>query len=335
MVGVDNRGDSHLIVWDEDNNIAYEFYHASRPSENADGQWHADQESVWDMKTNTFRTLGWTSADAAGLAILPGLVRPDEGLPVSQGGQGVINHAIRFTLQNNIILNQFIYPASHVANPGNTNAAVQPPMGARFRLKASVDISTLNPESQVIAQAMKDYGMIVADNGSNFFFTGASYSVDASNNFALTWNDNDIQDSTHGLKSLHLQRFRGGRPDAGRHRPERHRPARRARRSPSPARTSPGPPATSRSSSAARPATNVTVVDDCHVTAVVPAGIGHGRRARAVGRHDPSDTAEHQEPDLRLRHLRRHRRPTASPTAGRPATSRRPSPSPPRPRPAR
>ena len=80
-----------------------------------------------------------------------------------------------------MILNQFIYPASHVANPGNTNPAVQPPMGARFRLKASVDISTLNPESRVIAQAMKDYGMIVADNGSNFFFSGASYSVDANN----------------------------------------------------------------------------------------------------------------------------------------------------------
>ena len=70
---------------------------ASRPSENADGKWHADQETVWDMKANTFRTLGWTSADAAGLSLLVGLVRPDEGLPTSQGGQGVINHAIRFT----------------------------------------------------------------------------------------------------------------------------------------------------------------------------------------------------------------------------------------------
>ena len=68
-------------------------------------------------------------------------------------------------------------------------------MGARFRLKASVDISQLDPESQVIAQAMKDYGLIVADNGSNFFFSGASYSVDASNHVALTWNDNDIQDT--------------------------------------------------------------------------------------------------------------------------------------------
>src|SRR5262245_53636396 len=167
--GVDNRSDSHLLIYDVDNNVAYEFYRASRPSENTDGRWHADQESVWDMKANTFRTLGWTSADAAGLSILAGLVRPDEALPASQGGQGAINHAIRFTLQNSIILNQFLYPASHTANPGNNNPAVQPPMGARFRLKAGVDISQLNPESRVIAQAMKDYGMIVADNGSNFF----------------------------------------------------------------------------------------------------------------------------------------------------------------------
>ena len=217
-VGVDNRGDSHLLVYDVDNNVAYEFGRASRPTENTDGRWHADQETVWDMKTNTFRTLGWTSADAAGLSILAGLVRPDEALPTSQGGQGVINHAIRFTLQNSIILNQYLYPASHVANPGNNNAAIQPPMGARFRLKASVDISQLNPEARIIAQAMKDYGMIVADNGSNFFFSGASYSVNAANQQTLTWNDNDIQDTVHGLKSSALQRFRSRGYNAGRDR---------------------------------------------------------------------------------------------------------------------
>lgn len=205
--GVNNRGDSHLLVYDVDNNVAYEFYRASRPSENSDVKWHADQESVWDMKTNTFRTLGWTSADAAGLSILAGLVRPDEALPASQGGQGVIKHAIRFTLQNSIVLDQFLYPASHTANPGNTNPAIQPPMGARFRLKAGVDLSQLNPQSRAVAQAMKDYGMIVADNGSNFFFSGASYGVDASNQQTLTWNDNDIQDSLHGLKSLHFSDF--------------------------------------------------------------------------------------------------------------------------------
>jgi hypothetical protein len=206
-VGVDNRGDSHLLVWDADNNVAYEFYRASRPSENTDGQWHADQESVWDMKTNSFRPLGWTSVDAAGLPILPGLARPDEALPTSQGGQGIIRHALRFTLPNAVILNQYLYPASHTANPGNTNRSIQPPMGARFRLKGSVDISSLNAQSKIIAQALKDYGLIVADNGSAFYMTGASYSVDTSNHFALTWNDNDIQDSAHGLKSLLFTNF--------------------------------------------------------------------------------------------------------------------------------
>jgi IPT/TIG domain len=273
LVGLDNRGDSHLIVWDEDNNIAYEFYNASRPSENTDGQWHAAQESVWDMKTNTFRTLDWTSADAAGLAILPGLVRPDEALPVNQGGQGVIDHAIRITLQNNIILDQFLYPASHVANPGNANPAVQPPMGARLRLKANVDISMLDPESKIIAQAMKTYGVIVADNGSNFYASGASYSVDANNHLALTWNDDDIQDSTHGLKSLTFSDFE----------------------------VVDTTPAVTGLSTASGPsgstitiagvnfsgaagqlhvlfgntaATNVTVLDDSHVTALVPPGTG-------------------------------------------------------------
>lgn len=206
-VGVDNRGDSHLIVYDVDNNVAYEFFRASRPSENTDGRWHADQQSVWDTKTNTFRTIGWTSADAAGLSVLAGLVRPDEGLPVSQGGQGVIDHAIRFTLRNQVILDQFIYPASHTANPGNSNVAVQPPMGTRFRLKAGVDLSQLNPQSRVIAQAMQDYGMIVADNGSNFYFSGASRAVNANNQPALTWDDDDIQDTAHGLKSLRFSDF--------------------------------------------------------------------------------------------------------------------------------
>jgi hypothetical protein len=271
--GLANRGDSHLLVFDVDNNVAYEFFAASRPSENTDGKWHADQETVWDMKTNSFRTLGWTSADAAGLPILAGLARPDEGLPVSQGGQGAIHHAIRFTLQNSIILNQYLYPASHTANPGNTNAAVQPPMGARFRLKAGVDLSQLNPQSRVIAQAMKDYGLILADNGSNFFFSGASYAVDSSNQRTLTWDDNDIQDTTHGLKSLHFSDFEmvdltprvtGLSTHTGL------------------AGTSVTVTGQNFSGAAGHlqvlfgstPATSVNVVDDSHVVAVVPAGSG-------------------------------------------------------------
>jgi hypothetical protein len=271
-VGVDNRGDSHLLIWDEDNNIAYEFYRASRPSENADGKWHADGETVWNMNTDNFRTLGWTSADAAGLSILAGLARPDEGLPVSQGGQGVINHALRFTLQNNIILDKYLYPASHHANSG-TNTAIQPPMGARFRLKASVDISQLNPEARIVAQAMKDYGLIVADNGSNFFLSGASYSVDANNNVALTWDDNDIQDSTHGLKSLHFSDFE--MVDLT--------PAVSGLSSPTASTGSQLTIAGHNFSGAAgrlqvffgaTPATSVNVVDDSHVVVTVPSGSG-------------------------------------------------------------
>jgi hypothetical protein len=293
-VGVNNRGDSHLIVYDVDNNIGYEFYRASRPGENSDGMWHADQETVWNYNTDEFRTLGNTSADAAGLAILPGLVRPDEGLPASEGGQGVIKHAIRFTLQNSIILDQFLYPASHIANTGN-NAAIQPPMGARFRLKAGVDISTLNPESRVIAQAMKDYGMIVADNGSNFFFSGASYSVDANNTQALTWNDNDIQDSIHGLKSLTFSDFEvvdltpvvtGLSETSG----------------------SAGDTVTitgQNFSGAAGhlqvlfgsvAAVNVTILDDGHVTAKVPAGSGTVDVRVQSGIADPGDSSNIKSP---------------------------------------
>ena len=92
------------------------------------------------MKANTFRKLDWTSADAAGLPILAGLVRPDEALPVNRGGQGVVNHPIRVTLAENLILNQLLYPASHIAND-NANAAIDPPMGTRLRLKSNVDLS--------------------------------------------------------------------------------------------------------------------------------------------------------------------------------------------------
>ncbi len=290
-----DRGDSHLLVYDEDNNILYELYATTRPSENRDGQWHADQESVWNLNTNSFQTLGFTSADAAGLPILPGLARPDEALPVSQGGQGVITHALRMTLQNSVILNQFIYPASHVANPGNSDTSTQPPMGARFRLKASVDISHLSPEAQIVAQALKDYGLIVADNGSNFYITGASYSVDANNNEALTWNDDDIQSSISGLKSLTFSDFEV--VDL------------------TPAVT--GLSATSGPSGitvtiagrnfsgasghlqvlfGSTPATFVNIVDDGHVTAVVPAGTGSVDVRVISGVSDPGDQSNITSP---------------------------------------
>jgi hypothetical protein len=198
------RGDSHLLVYDKDANKLYELYQATRPTEtifpSGDphplGQWGAFQESVWDLNTNTFRTLGWTSADAAGLPIMPGLVRPDEALPPSQGGQGVINHAIRMTVNDTLgdpNLANYIYPASHFAS--NKTGTDLPRMGERFRLKAGTIIpTTWSPEAKAIAQAMKDYGLIVADNGSDMFFTGIP---------STQWND----DNLNVLKSLHASDF--------------------------------------------------------------------------------------------------------------------------------
>src|SRR5262249_44301333 len=115
------RGDSHLIVYDRDANILYEMVSAARPNDATDpyggskatGVWGAYQLSVWNLNTNSFRTIGATSADAAGLPILPGLVRPDEANPQSAGGVGVIDHAIRMTVQQT--RNMFTYPASHLA----------------------------------------------------------------------------------------------------------------------------------------------------------------------------------------------------------------------------
>ena len=204
------RGDSHLIVWDEDNNIGYELYGAARPADpvlidgtsHTDGKWHAAQESVWHYSTNAFRALGYTSADAAGLPVLAGLVRPDEGLPIAQGGQGAIQHALRLTLSTSD--GQYIYPASHVTS-GSTG---YPPFGARFRLKNTTAINnliaTMGPEAQIVARAMQKYGLIFADNGSSMYVTGASAAVNAANGLSLTWNMDDI---VGGLSQLPASDF--------------------------------------------------------------------------------------------------------------------------------
>jgi hypothetical protein len=217
----DQRGDSHLIVWDEDNNISYELYGVTRPSDptlfpnrdnvelpHSDGLWHAAQETVWNMNTDTFRTLGETSADAAGLAILTGAARPDEGLPVSQGGQGVIDHALRVTLPGRDINPQYIYPGSHMVStsPGSDNL----PLGSRLRLADTPAIDTLindmPPESQILARAMQQYGLIVADIGSAMYVSGASASVDASNTINFTWDLTDIF-ASNGLEALNAGDF--------------------------------------------------------------------------------------------------------------------------------
>ena len=205
------RGDSHLLIWDEDNNIGYEFYGAARPGDtntidetpHTDGKWHAAQETVWNYNTNDFRPLGYTSADAAGLSILAGLARPDEGLPVSQGGQGAINHALRMTLPGSIVGDQYIYPASHVVTESGTL-----PLGSRLRLKNNSTVNSLiaamGPESQIVAHAMQQYGLILADVGSAMYVTGASAAVNATNGISLVWNMDDILD---GLEQLRASNF--------------------------------------------------------------------------------------------------------------------------------
>jgi hypothetical protein len=172
-----SRGDSHVLIYDKSANHLYELYCASRPGETTfsyggtkpSNVWGAYQVSFWDLNKNTFRTPNWTSADAAGLPIATGLVRPDEAKPASAGGQGVIDHAIRVTMVQT--RNQYVYPASHFAS-SRTDADL-PRMGERFRLRADFAIpATWSAEAKAIAQAMKDYGLIVADNGSDFFFQG-------------------------------------------------------------------------------------------------------------------------------------------------------------------
>ncbi|QJW99065.1 beta strand repeat-containing protein [Frigoriglobus tundricola] len=191
--GVPARGDSHLIVFDADNDIAYELYGASRPTDttNHTGGWEALQESVWNMSTNTFRTLGDTSADAAGLSILATLLRPDEANPVSQGGQGAINHALRFTLPSGDINPQYVYPASHEINV-SAQSSNKLPMGARLRLANTPAVNALiaqmGPEAQIIATAMQQYGLILADDGSAMYVSGTSASVNT-NGSSSTWSD--------------------------------------------------------------------------------------------------------------------------------------------------
>ena len=156
------------------------------------------------MNTNTFRTLGATSADAAGLSILAGLVRPDEGLPISQGGQGAITHALRFTLPSSDVNPQYIYPASHMVSESQSTTRL--PLGARLRLAdtPAIDalIANMPPESQIIAHAMQQYGLILADIGSAMYVTGTSASVNSNNQINLVWNtDNDIF-ASNGLEVL-------------------------------------------------------------------------------------------------------------------------------------
>lgn len=151
-------GDRHLLVVDRDKWILYELF-ATRWNASA-ARWEAGSGAVFDLSANSRRPDGWTSADAAGLAILPGLVRYDEAL------RGPVRHALRATVRQT---NGFVWPASHRA--GSTSGAL--PMGARLRLKASKDLSRYPGYIQNIFRAMQTHGLIVADNGSDMYVSGA------------------------------------------------------------------------------------------------------------------------------------------------------------------
>jgi hypothetical protein len=156
---IEGGSDRHILMVDRDSCILYELYAAQR----SNGRWTAGSGAIWSLRSNALRPKGWTSADAAGLPILPGLARYDEV------AAGAILHALRFTVPET--RRAFIYPARHFAS--DLTGSQFPPMGLRVRLKRNVDISGFGPQSRVILRALKRYGMILADNGSPWFVTGA------------------------------------------------------------------------------------------------------------------------------------------------------------------
>ena len=158
--GLLGNGERHVLVVQEERCTLYELYKAAP---NADGSWNAVSGAAYDLESNVLRPDGWTSADAAGLPIFPGLVRYEEV------AAGAITHALRFTAPRT--QRAYVWPARHFASQADDPAL--PPMGMRFRLKASVDITGFAPANQVILQALKTYGMILADNGSPWFLSGA------------------------------------------------------------------------------------------------------------------------------------------------------------------
>ena len=164
-------GDRHVLVLDADDQKLYELYNAVKQP---DGSWNAGSGAVWDLTSNKLRPAGWTSADAAGLPILPGLARYDEIVT-----EGVLDHALRFTVSET--QRKYLYPATHFASSSSDPSL--PPMGLRVRLKAGFDISGFPPEVQVILRGLKKYGMMVADNGSDWYVGGAPDS---------RWSDEDL-----------------------------------------------------------------------------------------------------------------------------------------------
>jgi hypothetical protein len=157
---IEAGSDRHMLIVERGACRLYEMWNVRHTSTG----WRAGSGAIWDMKSNALRPDGWTSADAAGLPILPGLVRYNEV------AAGLIDHALRFTAPQTRTAH--IYPARHDAGSGGSSAL--PPMGLRVRLKASFDVSQLSPQARVIAVALQHIGMILADNGSPWYITGAS-----------------------------------------------------------------------------------------------------------------------------------------------------------------
>jgi hypothetical protein len=157
--GRDATGDRHALIVHRDECMLYELYNLKRRN----GRWRAGSGAIWDLDSNKLRPKGWTSADAAGLPILPGLARYDEVR------RGVIDHALRFTVSQTRA--KYIYPARHFASDSNDKNL--PPMGLRLRLKKSFPIKDFPKQPRIVLRALKRYGMIVADNGSDWFISGA------------------------------------------------------------------------------------------------------------------------------------------------------------------
>src|SRR3954470_23905419 len=157
--GRKSTGDRHAIIVDRSSCRLYELYSLYRSGSG----WKAGSGAIWNLRSNHLRPAGWTSADAAGLPILPGLARYDEVR------RGSIDHALRFTVERT--RRAYVYPARHFAS--NLTDANLPPMGLRLRLKKGFDVSRFPHQSRVVLKALKRYGMIVADNGSNWFISGA------------------------------------------------------------------------------------------------------------------------------------------------------------------
>ena len=153
-------GDRHALIVDRDSCRLYELYALHRQGSG----WAAGSGAIWNLRSNALRPAGWTSADAAGLPILPGLARWD-----GDASTGAIDHALRFTASRT--RRAYVYPARHYAS-SDTDPSL-PPMGLRVRLKASVDIGKLPPQARIVATAMRRYGMILADNGSPWYVSGA------------------------------------------------------------------------------------------------------------------------------------------------------------------